>query len=78
MPSLLDLPTPPIDASCAERIEFAGERLWDFADGQLTRVQVGFYRTLIAGWMDLCSETDREQYRGMLRRYEQMLHQGDE
>lgn len=73
MTSLLDLPTPPIDASCAERISTAGGWLWDYAEGMLTREELGFYRALVVGWMDLCSEADREQYRGMVRQFEQAL-----
>jgi hypothetical protein len=70
---LLDLPTPHPDATCAERVEFAGDRLWDLAEGKLAREQGHFYCQLIAGWTDLCSSADREQYRGMVRRFEQML-----
>jgi hypothetical protein len=52
----------PTDSKIATRLAWAGERIWDVAEGILS-VEAGRYvETVIIGWSDLCSADDKAQY----------------
>jgi hypothetical protein len=50
------------------RIEWAGERLWDIAEGVLDRDDASFVIALVYGWGDYCEANEHRAYREMARR----------
>ena len=58
--SLLDLL--PSETTLAARVEWAGERVWDLAEGKLSKSEGRFVLQALIGWTDLCSKEEKEAY----------------
>ena len=72
MQTLSALQTPSA-TDCATRIEWAGERIADLAEGILTRETAVLIVSLITGWTDLCADDERRQYRELARMMQDMI-----
>jgi formaldehyde-activating enzyme involved in methanogenesis len=55
----------PADTTLATRLAWAGERVWDVVEGLLSRDDQDYAQMAVSGWLDLCSDDAREQYRAI-------------
>jgi hypothetical protein len=60
-----------------DRISWAGERMWDFAEGKISCSALAVLEQLLLGWADLATEEERRQYRGLSRQVRALLHATD-
>lgn len=65
----------PVEADVATRIEWAGERYADLAEGILPPEIAPLLWNIVVGWMDLCDDEDRRQYKGMAKVFEGFIHE---
>ncbi len=63
----------PATQSVADRIEWAGERIADVAEGLLSGDAGWFVWATIVGWGDLCTADERRQYIDLSGRIAEML-----
>jgi hypothetical protein len=63
MTSLSSLAPLAIDASHADKLAWAGERLWDVAEGSLSGVAGQLALQVVWGWLDLGTAEEKAQYR---------------
>lgn len=63
----------PASKSPAVRLDWASERLWDFAEGKLSREQLGLVIAVLTGWSDLASDDERRGYKAMARQAQDLL-----
>lgn len=54
-------------ANPTARAAYVAAQLTAYRAGKLSRLDQALVYTQIVGWMDLCSDTDRELYRGLAR-----------
>lgn len=73
MLDVAQLKFPPRTATAAERIEWANEYLWDYAEGKLSRAALSVVWATLHGWADTATETDRRAYKAMAGRVEAHL-----
>jgi hypothetical protein len=71
---LMDLELPK-DTKCSTRLEWAGERFGDMAEGKLTPEEGWFIWGAIVGWADLATDNERRQYLAMAGQIEELLKQ---
>ena len=71
MTNLFDMPMPAQHATA--RVEWAGERIADVAEGLLNAEAGWFVWATIVGWSDLCSEDERRQYLNLSGRIAEMV-----
>lgn len=71
--SLLDSIVFPPSSNVDVRIAWAGDRFQDLIEGMFTTEQGWLIHTMIVGWTDLCTETERRQYRQMAKIFEEYL-----
>jgi|GEM_PF-1793307 len=55
----------PATENVADRVEWAGERIADVAEGLLGGEHGWLVWNIIVGWADLCFEDDRRQYHAL-------------
>lgn len=72
MPQAFDLEMP-TDTSCSTRIEWAGERQADLAEGLIPDDVGWFIWATLVGWADLCGDSDRRQYHAMAKNFAELL-----
>lgn len=63
----------PVTQSVADRVEWAGERIADVAEGLLSGEGGWFVWATIVGWADLCDDEARRQYQSLAGRIADML-----
>jgi hypothetical protein len=63
----------PATQTVADRIEWAGERIADVAEGLLSGESGWFVWATIVGWADLCDEDSRRQYQNLAGRIADLL-----
>jgi len=56
-----------------DRVDWAGERLWDYAEGKISRGALQMLEQLLLGWGDLATDEERRQYRGLGRQVRALL-----
>lgn len=71
MTNLFEMPMPAQNVT--DRIEWAGERLADVAEGLLSGEAGWFVWATIVGWGDLCTADERRQYIDFAGRIAEML-----
>jgi len=69
----LETLTTPTGTTAAERIEWAGERIADLAEGKLTKSEASIVWNYLVGWSDLCSEDERRQYLALARSVQELM-----
>lgn len=70
--SYLDLELPS-DNTVETRLEWAGERFADLAEGILPDDVGWFIYNVVIGWADLCNDNDRRQYVAMAGQISELL-----
>jgi hypothetical protein len=73
MKTTLETLATPTSSDPAVRIEWAGERLADMAEGSLDRDTAILIVTLVLGWADLGTEHERNQYRALAGQLQSLL-----
>lgn len=68
----------PADESVATRIEWAGERYADLAEGLLTPDVGWFIWQYIVGWTDLCTDEERRQYNAIAKNISDLLRANED
>lgn len=63
----------PTSKSPRVRLEWANDRLWDFAEGLLTVEQLALLIQVLLGWTDLATDDERRQYRAIARQAQALL-----
>ena len=63
MTRYLDCLTLPTTTDHATRLAWAGDRIWDLVEGQLTKDQAHWLVNVLIGWSDMGTEAERESYR---------------
>jgi len=63
----------PATQSVTDRIEWAGERFADLAEGKLSIAEADFVVAYVYGWSDLCDVDSKRQYREMARNISELL-----
>jgi hypothetical protein len=63
----------PTNSDTAVRIEWAGNRIADLAEGLLSRDTAILIVTLVLGWADLGTEHERNQYRTLAGQMQSLL-----
>jgi hypothetical protein len=54
-------------------LKWAGEPAWDIAEGAISHDVAAVILTIVIGWSDLGTESERATYRSMARKIESML-----
>jgi hypothetical protein len=72
MTNPFDMPMP-ATTNVADRVEWAGERLADIAEGLLSGDGGWLVWNIIVGWADLCDDNARRQYLDLATRIADML-----
>lgn len=54
------------------RIEWAGERYADLAEGKLAREEAGLLWAIVVGWADLATDDERRQYLTLARQLSEL------
>lgn len=65
-------------ATPAERLDWATERMWDHAEGTLDRAGAVLVASMLQGWSDLASESERAAYLALSGRFWNMIRSNDE
>lgn len=58
----------PSPAGARARVEWANEKLWDFAEGLLSRNALRVLAGVALGWADLGTDHEKTQYRTLARK----------
>jgi hypothetical protein len=56
-----------------QRVQWVGDKFWDFAEGKLSRNALELLPHLLLGWQDLASDDEREGYRTLARQARDLL-----
>jgi len=48
-----------------QRLEWAGERIWDLAEGKLDQEDTQFVIGQLQGWADVAADNERREYRAL-------------
>lgn len=70
---LIDQVQFPESSDMATRLEWAGERAWDVAEGLVSRDVAALIVMTIIGWADLGTEAERANYRRMAAQIDSLL-----
>jgi hypothetical protein len=64
----------PSDDSAATRLEWANERLWDLAEGKISKEVGALIASMLVGWTDIgCTDHERTQYLKMAKAFNEQL-----
>jgi hypothetical protein len=72
--TLIDQVEFPKSSDMATRLEWAGERAWDIAEGLVGRDVAALIQATVIGWADLGTEDERANYLAMADRINDLRH----
>jgi hypothetical protein len=72
---LLERFSPPENGTLDQRLEWAGNEVWNLAEGNIDRQSAGLLWAIVVGWCDLASEDERRQYAAVARSIAELQQQ---